>query len=199
MAGLAGCDTPSGTLIEMPWNQVAPRTPRNQVQPRSPITGASAWDSVQGARPWRYIVIHHSASERGNAASIDVAHRARGWDELGYHFVIDNGSGGADGQVEVGHRWQIQKWGAHTGGTPDNAYNKYGIGICLVGNMSNHYPSARQIASLERLVSYLVAKYNISPQNIIGHRDAPNAKTECPGNTLHSYIWRTLRPSLARR
>jgi N-acetylmuramoyl-L-alanine amidase len=163
------------------------------------VTGEAQWASVQGSRPWRYIVIHHSASARGNAASIDVAHRARGWDGLGYHFVIDNGAGGPDGQVEVGQRWQIQKWGAHTGGTPDNAYNKYGIGICLVGSFGDHPPSASQLAALSRLVSYLSAKYNISPQNVIGHRDAPNAKTECPGDYLHSYIYKTLRPALARQ
>ena len=95
---------------------------------------------------WRYIVIHHSATERGCAATFDKMHRVvRGWDELGYHFVITNGKGGADGVVEVGPRWRKQKWGAHCGGTPDNEYNEYGIGICLVGKFDARLPSQKQL------------------------------------------------------
>ena len=30
--------------------------------------------------------------------------QAKGWDELGYHFVIGNGTDTRDGQVEVGSR-----------------------------------------------------------------------------------------------
>lgn len=157
----------------------------------------AAWE-VQGARPWRYIVIHHSSGEGGNAANFDAFHRSKGWDELGYHFVIDNGNGGPDGQVEIGSRWRSQKWGAHTGGTPDNAYNKFGIGICLVGNFNSKNPSPAQLAALEQLVNYLSRRYDIAAGDIIGHRDAPNARTECPGDVLHTYIYRQLRPQVAR-
>ena len=61
------------------------------------------------------------------------------WDELGYHFVIGNGTHTGDGQVEVGSRWGKQKHGAHCK-TPDNYYNDHGIGICLVGNFENSNP-----------------------------------------------------------
>lgn len=159
------------------------------------VSGEDAWEAAN-PRPWKYIVIHHAAEESGNAATFDTAHRARGWDGLGYHFVIDNGKGGPDGRVEVGPRWKQQKWGAHTGNTPDNAYNNYGIGVCLVGNYMTHMPSPEQIASLGKLVRYLAAKYGIPPENVIGHRDAPGAKTECPGDVLHAWIHKTLRPSL---
>jgi 5-methylcytosine-specific restriction endonuclease McrA len=36
----------------------------------------------------------------------DRSHRDKGWDELGYHFVIGNGTSSGDGVVEVGTRWQ---------------------------------------------------------------------------------------------
>ena len=152
----------------------------------------------EGSRPWKYIVIHHSASERGNAEIFDREHRARGFDELGYHFVIDNGNGGPDGRVEVGRRWRIQKWGAHAGGTPGNEYNNYGIGICLVGNFEDHMPSEKQLASLSRLVSCLVLRYDIPPECVIGHRDAPNATTACPGAKLHAYLHSAFRGQLLR-
>jgi hypothetical protein len=155
--------------------------------------------NASNPRPWRYIVIHHSAQESGNASTIDAAHRARGWDGLGYHFVIDNGNGGTDGKVEVGSRWKQQKWGAHTGNTPDNEYNNFGIGISLVGDFTNHLPSQAQLAAMDRLVQSLMTKYNISPQNVIGHREAPGAKTECPGDAFYNYIRNTYRPGLVRQ
>ena len=52
--------------------------------------------------------------------------------------------------------------------------------------------------SMRRLVSYLMAKYSISPENVIGHRDAPNASTACPGSQLHKYIHSSFRTVLAR-
>ena len=71
------------------------------------------WRPKAPARDWKWIVIHHSASDAGDAATFDQWHRKRGWDELGYHFVINNGEGQPDGLVEVGGRWLEQKQGAH--------------------------------------------------------------------------------------
>lgn len=166
------------------------RLPGGQPQP-----GPSAWN-VSTSRAWKYIVIHHSASDTGNAATFDQMHRAKGWDGLGYHFVIDNGQGGTDGRVEVGYRWQQQKQGAHTGRTPDNEYNEAGIGICLVGDFTHRRPTARQLESLNNLVRFLCQRYGITSNHVIGHRDAPNAKTECPGDMLYDYVYQQLRPSL---
>ncbi len=157
------------------------------------------WSVAAAPRAWKHIVIHHSASPGGNAATFDRFHRlGRGWDELGYHFVIDNGNGGPDGRVEIGSRWVKQKHGAHTGQTPENEYNEYGIGICLVGNFTARMPSRAQLASLNELVLYLARTYRITPSNVIGHRGAPGAATSCPGDRLNPYIFGTLRPTVAR-
>ncbi|KKO18072.1 MAG: N-acetylmuramoyl-L-alanine amidase [Candidatus Brocadia fulgida] len=98
-------------------------------------------------RNWRYIVIHHSASASGSAAQFDKYHREkRRWENgLGYHFVIGNGNGAPDGKIEIGNRWISQIDGAHAG---VQEYNHYGIGICLVGNFNESYPTAAQMASL---------------------------------------------------
>jgi len=162
---------------------------------QAPAISPDPW-RTSGYRLWRYIVIHHSATDRGNAASFDRSHRRRGWDELGYHFVIDNGDGGADGRIEVGSRWKKQKWGAHIGGTPNNEYNNHGIGICLVGDFRNKMPSHAQIASLERLVRHLANKYGIQVDNVIGHSEGPNTATVCPGAVFMNWIRHSLRPRL---
>jgi hypothetical protein len=206
---MIGCAPRSSAPSVLPWHdldwgrgQSAAHTSTVGPTVVSPDSGSRAapaggeWSDISGSREWRYIVVHHSASEVGNAAIFDAEHRHRGWEELGYHFVIDNGSGGPDGRVEIGPRWRTQKWGAHTGRTPGNEYNNHGIGICLVGDFSRHAPSRAQLASLNRLVCFLAAKYGIPAENIIGHRDAPGAHTECPGDCLYSYVHSTLRASV---
>jgi N-acetyl-anhydromuramyl-L-alanine amidase AmpD len=195
MALAAGCD--SGSMGPMSWGRWGCRPsgtfvsgPQDGVVSPAPASGA--------AREWQYIVVHHSATPTGNAAEFDREHRRKGWDELGYHFVIDNGLGGPDGRIETGSRWTAQKHGAHTGGTPNNEYNDRGIGICLVGNFEETRPTAAQLDSLRRLVLHLARLYGIPSSHVIGHRDAPNAKTLCPGRYMASHLGGALRPAVAR-
>jgi len=143
----------------------------------------AAWYPRHHQRKWSAIIIHHSATETGGARAFDRAHRARGWDELGYDFVIGNGTDTPDGYVEVGSRWKKQKQGAHCK-TPSNYYNKYGIGVCLVGNFDIQYPSANQLASLKKLINFLCRRYDISSNHILGHREVPQTHTRCPGRHM---------------
>lgn len=130
---------------------------------------------------WRYIVIHHSVTDSGDASSLDVIHRQRGFDRgLGYHFVIDNGTNTrVDGQIEASPRWIKQMDGAHcnVGGM-----NECGIGICLVGDFTHIPPTKRQMDSLVLLVNTLRKFYRIPLSHVIRHKDVPGKKTQCPGN-----------------
>ena len=175
-----------------------PKAPARSLVKKAPVrppAGKHKWAAAD-KRAWRYIVIHHSATNGGNAAEFNKLHRDRGWDEMGYHFVITNGDGGPNGQVQIGSRWRKQKWGAHTGGTDDNEYNEYGIGICLVGNFMNHNPTAKQLKAARELVAYLMKTYDIPMQNLIGHKDAPNALTECCGRVFYRYFHGTFKSQL---
>lgn len=161
--------------------------PRSSYTPA--IGGERAWIPNAPARPWRWIVIHHSATPSGSAAVFDKMHRAKGWDELGYHFVIGNGTDSGNGQIEVGPRWPKQKWGAHAK-TPDNRFNDYGIGICLVGNFDIERPTSQQLQSLAKLTAYLMRAYHISASNVLGHRDTK--PTDCPGRNMNIALVRRM-------
>jgi N-acetyl-anhydromuramyl-L-alanine amidase AmpD len=131
------------------------------------------------SRKWKYIIIHHSATDEGNALDFYKAHRGRGWDTIGYHFVIDNGTGGKqDGQIEPTPRWTKQMDGAHC---KAGGMNSVGIGICLVGNFNEDKVSQKQMDSLVCLVNTLRANYKISSANTVGHGKVTGAKTDCPG------------------
>jgi N-acetylmuramoyl-L-alanine amidase len=136
------------------------------------------WYPNVPAQDWQVIVIHHSASDIGGAQRFDEWHKARGWLGLGYDFVIGNGTDTPDGCIEVGPRWTKQMQGAHAGNT---YFNKYGIGINLVGNYEHSTPTPKQMASLRLLLHFLMERYHISPEKIYGHREVPDASTLCPG------------------
>jgi N-acetyl-anhydromuramyl-L-alanine amidase AmpD len=173
-----------GSCHHLGPGEEGPYLPGEGPLPRIGTTGPAvprAWAPRATARPWQYIVIHHSATEKGDAVAFQYMHTRKGWDELGYHFVIGNGTESSDGEVEVGSRWAKQKWGAHTKSS-DGRYNQYGIGICLVGNFEQTSPTDRQWKSAVRLVAFLMARYDIPPDHVLGHRDC--WPTLCPGKNL---------------
>jgi len=139
---------------------------------------------VEAEKQWTAIVIHHSATENGNAAIFDRMHREeKHWEGVGYDFVIGNGIDSGDGEVEVTFRWQRQMAGAHCGGTLGNWANVDAVGICLVGNFNYTTPTTQQMQSLLKLVRFLKKRYGISNGSIYGHKNTPGAHvTDCPGH-----------------
>lgn len=132
---------------------------------------------------WKYIIVHHSATDFGNSFFFDKAHHRRGFNRgLGYDFVINNGTKNKkDGQIEVSPRWIKQISGAHC---KASGMNYKGIGICLVGDFTDSVPTEKQMKSLVRLISVLKKYYSMPEKNILGHGQVPDAATECPGKNF---------------
>jgi hypothetical protein len=179
---------PLPQLAQAPVKRPAPQASMSGV-PREWIPPAGT------ARSWKWIVIHHSATPAGSARTFDRMHRDKGWDELGYHFVIGNGTDSGDGQIEVGTRWPKQKWGAHAK-TPNNEYNDHGIGICLVGNFDIERPTPSQTRALARLVAYLMKTYDVPASRVLGHADT-GKPTDCPGRNMNVAAVRRLATQVA--
>ena len=122
------------------------------------------------------IVVHCSESEFGSSILIDEWHRERGWKNVGYHFVVCSGKvennnflESMDGSIERGR--DIDKLGAHVFGHNDGS-----IGVCLIG--VDRYTD-KQMLSLKLLLSELMLKYDLKPNQIFGHRELDNRKS-CP-------------------
>ena len=135
-------------------------------------------------RHWRYIVVHHSGGNSGSAQSFDTYHReVKGWQSLGYHFVIGNGHGQGDGKTAAGPRWYAQQAGAHAHSAE---HNEFGIGICLVGNFDTQNPTAAQWHTLVELTRRLAKQFSIPAGNIVGHNQIlQGGSTACPGKNLN--------------
>jgi len=175
---------PPSSSIPRQANPRLPLQPHAAPDPIPARTGLwnTPWMPKADSRPWKYLVLHHTASDGGSVNSIHEAHQqrkdtqGRPWKGIGYHFVIGNGKGMPDGAVEPTFRWREQMHGAHAGVAD---YNNLGIGIVLVGNFQTQQPSSAQLASLERLVTALAQEYGITTENIVGHNDVK--ATACPG------------------
>lgn len=175
-----------------PTLSIAPRgpvdlIPRLEPEPEpagvdAPALSHTPWSAEVPFKPWKYIVLHHTASEQGSVESIHAAHvqrkdrQGQPWLGIGYHFVIGNGRGMADGEIAPTFRWKQQLAGAHAG---VNEYNQQGIGIVLVGNFEQQPPTPAQCQAVKRLVSTLCRRFEISADRVVGH--AAVKATACPG------------------
>jgi N-acetyl-anhydromuramyl-L-alanine amidase AmpD len=133
---------------------------------------------------WEYVVLHHSATNEGNANNFDRYHREeKKWSHgLAYHFVIGNGNGSGNGEIEVGDRWKKQIHGAHTANMD---LNRISIGICLVGNFEeDNKPTDNQLKSLISLITYFSKRYNIPESHIVKHSQVRQKGTVCPGKNF---------------
>jgi N-acetyl-anhydromuramyl-L-alanine amidase AmpD len=116
------------------------------------------------------IVVHHSASDYGGATEIARFHTiTRGWPGIGYHFVIS-----PDGTINQTNNIDSVSYHVGNSNTPT-------IGICLIGNLSKHPPTAKQLESLKELIAHLKTLLK-KELTVKGHRDYN--PTECPGKFM---------------
>ena len=124
-------------------------------------------------RPIDTIIVHCSATPEGRDVSVSEIrkwHKARGWSDIGYHFVIT-----LDGTMNVGR--PIEKIGAHAKG-----YNRKSIGICYIGGTdSEGNPkdtlTETQEAAMQALILELKKSYP-SIKKLIGHNEV--SSKACP-------------------
>ena len=127
------------------------------------------------------IFVHHSASSQSDTTrdKIDIWHKRRGWDGVGYHYVIE-----ADGSIMMGRLFA--KVGAHVKG-----HNSNSIGGCVVGNyMDDDAMTPGQEQSLVMVLHGLLTQFDLDVNEVYGHREL--GETLCPGKHLFDWIskWR---------
>lgn len=119
------------------------------------------------------IIIHCSATPEGRNVTvkdIDAWHRQRGFQCIGYHYVIY-----LDGSVHEGRKEELI--GAHCSG-----HNSKSIGICYVGGLDrNGKPkdtrTEEQRKALVRLISTLRTRY--PKATVHGHNEFANKACPC--------------------
>lgn len=119
------------------------------------------------------IIVHCTATPEGRAvtaADVDRWHRQRGFDGIGYHYLVY-----LDGTVAKGR--PIERIGAHCKG-----HNANSIGVCYVGGLATDRKTPKdtrtsgQKDALLQLINRLRTEY--PGVKVRGHRDY--ARKDCP-------------------
>lgn len=130
------------------------------------------------------ILVHCSATPEGEDRTVEQIredHKAQGWSDIGYHYVVYR-----DGSVHEGRDVNVQ--GAHCA---DNGGNIGSIGICYIGGVEKRKPGVpysklqpkdtRTDAQKVALLNLLLELCKLYPNaTIYGHRDFDTHGKTCP-------------------
>lgn len=107
----------------------------------------------------------------------DYHQQARGWIDIGYHFLID----------PLGNIFEARPFfavGAHVANK-----NTDNIGISVMGNYHppvNNVLTTETVKSIVTLAKYIKTKYSIPKTEFYAHRDL--SATDCPGDVIYQRI-----------
>jgi hypothetical protein len=128
-----------------------------------PVEQAISSQAAQSHYRWNCIEIYYSNTAAGNIEQLASLSGLSSSEDINYHFVICNGLGGDDGQIQPTEKWQRQ-WSV----LPEQTW--YGssqtIRICVIADDKTVRPTNLQIKRVESLVETLSRKFNIQPQYI---------------------------------
>ena len=111
---------------------------------------------------WKYIYIHHSQTPAGNAFTLGQSNGPAG---VGDHFVIGNGDGCIDGEIQLTQRWNNQQTALPPAGA--NKVDEACISICLVGDFDRTIPTQTQLRRLTQLVGALQGQLHVAGSGIL--------------------------------
>ena len=129
-------------------------------------------------RTIRDIILHCSATAEGKdftVADIRQWHLARGFMDIGYHYVIYR-----DGSIHAGR--PLEQPGAHCTG-----HNRHSIGICYIGGCDADAKTPKdtrtpqQKAAIAALLGHLHDRFPLA--TLHGHRE--DAHKACPSFDCH--------------
>ena len=185
-------------VLEAEDNDIYPETAPGILRPgltgieKPVVISRDEWNANPPKYNYRYhpyfdkLTLHHAACcsaddlEEGKAQVYwiqDFHQNGRGWNDIGYHFLVDRAGNIYQGRPET-------VIGAHVGGA-----NTGNIGVCLLGCyhppeascFQTITPESRQ--SIVELFSWVSDTYGQSPAVLLGHRDYFGT-TACPGDNI---------------
>lgn len=117
-------------------------------------------DASLNRSAWKYIYVRHSKTPAGDALAL-----TNGRGDPGDHFVICNGRGAADGEIQLTPRWLAQISALPPVGA--ESIDPACISICLIGDHDRGQPTPTQLRRLTRLVTALQAQLHVPARNVI--------------------------------
>jgi hypothetical protein len=109
-------------------------------------------DSIQAKRTaWSGIEVYYSHTSQGDIKQMFSQGRT------GFHFLVCNGKGAEDGQIDYTASWSGQKYVAASDGI---------IRICVIADRSSNPTTGSQLKRTSALVDSLSRSFNIAAEKI---------------------------------
>ena len=119
--------------------------------------------TYQSPNRWSCIEIYYSGTKAGNIEQLASLNGLTNPEDINCHFVICNGLGGGDGQIQPTEKWQRQ-WSIIPG------RNWFGNGqtirICIIADGKTTHLTDCQLKRADALVDKLCQKFDIQPKFI---------------------------------
>ena len=129
----------------------------------SPIAQVALTIRPADPENWNRIEICYSRKTAGNIEQLAESAGLGSSNDVNYHFVICNGAGGSDGQIQPSEKWRWQRPCLPSG-------NWYGSGqtirICTIAEGSKTTPTDCQVKRTAALAEALARKFDIPSQQI---------------------------------
>ena len=116
----------------------------------------------QSPRRWDSIEILFSGTQGGNIARLAEVQGLQDAAQINCHFVLCNGVGAGDGEIQTTASWQAQR---------SVRRGQRTIHICLIGDGVSALPTDYQLKRLETLLEALCRRFNIVPDAVYLPRD----------------------------
>ena len=121
-------------------------------------------EAVQSSDRWSRIEIFYSGTKTGSIEKLASFIGLTNSRELNLHFVVCNGHGGTDGQIQKTEKWQKQ-WPAISGRTSQGSGQT--IRICVIADDKISRPTDCQIKRVQVLVESLCKRFHIQREYIL--------------------------------
>lgn len=128
-----------------------------------PVEKAISSQATQSHYRWNCIEIYYSNTKAGNLEQLASLSGLANPEDINYHFVICNGLGADDGQIQPTEKWQKQ-WSIVPGQTWYGSSQT--IRVCVIADGKTTRPTNLQVKRIEALVETLSRRFNIQPQYI---------------------------------
>ena len=176
----------SALLLALAPDPLAPTGPASLFALDAPASMDDVFRTRQPVETgrWRYIFVHQSRTPAGNTSLL--AHDGQGPAD---HFIIGNGEGAIDGEIQLTGRWDAQTAAGAINGL--ERMDPGCISICLVGDLDRAAPTPTQGLRLGQLVSTLQRRLNISADRILlieGGGTTATAGATFPVETFRSQL-----------
>ncbi len=125
-------------------------------------------EQPQAVNRWNAIEIFFSGTRGGNADRLAEVNNLHSAADLNCHFIVCNGVGASDGEIESTQRWQVQRsarFDASSSGSDRT------VRICLIGNGTSAVPTDYQLRRLEILLEALCRRFSIPTDAVHVPRD----------------------------